>query len=52
MILRAATREMQNMHDDVIGIKDLESRNVAPLDTGFTDRELAALRRYRRIRVA
>lgn len=52
MILRAATREMQNMHDDVVGIKDLESRNVAPLDTGFTDRELASLRRYRRNRVS
>ena len=23
MILRAATREMQNMHDDVVGVKDL-----------------------------
>ena len=35
MILRAATREMQNMHDDVVGIKDIETRNVAPLETGF-----------------
>ena len=52
MILRAATREMQNMHDDVVGVKDLNTRNVAPLETGFTDRELAALRKYRRVRVA
>lgn len=52
LILRAATREMQNMHDDVVGIKDLETRNVAPLETGFTDRELASVRKYRRVRVA
>jgi hypothetical protein len=52
MILRAATREIQNMHDDVVGVKDLNTRNVAPLETGFTDRELNALRRYRRVRVA
>ena len=52
MILRAATREMQNMHDDVVGIKDLESRNVAPLETGFTERELMTLKRYRRVRVS
>ena len=52
MILRAATREVQNMHDDVVGIKDLNTRNVAPLMTGFLDTELAALRRYRRVRVA
>ena len=52
LILRAATREMQNMHDDVVGIKDLETRNVAPLETGFTERELASVRKYRRVRVA
>lgn len=52
MILRAATREMQNMHDDVVGIKDLESRNVAPLETGFTEMELNSVRRYRRRRVS
>lgn len=52
MILRAATREMQNMHDDVVGIKDLEPRNVAPLETGFTERELMALKKYKRVRVS
>lgn len=52
LILRAATREMQNMHDDVVGIKDLESRNVAPLETGFSDRELMSIKRYRRVRVS
>jgi hypothetical protein len=52
MILRAASREMQNMHDDVVGIKDLETRNVGPLTTGFTPEELASVRRWRRVRVA
>jgi hypothetical protein len=51
MILRAATREMQNMHDDVVGVKDLNPRGVAPVETGFLDSELASLRRYRRIRI-
>jgi hypothetical protein len=50
-ILRAATREMQNMHDDTVGIKDLTSRNVAPMETGFSERELLALRRWRRRRI-
>jgi hypothetical protein len=51
MILRAATREMQNMHDDVVGVKDLNTRNVAPLETGFLEKELMAMRRYRRRRI-
>ena len=51
MILRAATREMQNMHDDVVGVKDLNPRNVAIMETGFTEKELLALRRYRRRRI-
>ena len=52
LILRAASREMQNMHDDVVGLKDLETRNVGPLVTGFLDTELASVRKYRRSRVA
>jgi hypothetical protein len=51
LILRAATREMQNMHDDVVGIKDLNTRNVAPLETGFTDKEIRSVKKYRRIRI-
>jgi hypothetical protein len=51
LILRAAAREMQNMHDDVVGLKDLESRNVAPLTTGFTPEELQSVKRWRRIRI-
>jgi hypothetical protein len=52
MILRAATREMQNMHDDVVGIKDLNPRGVAPVETGFLEKELLAIRRWRRRRIA
>lgn len=52
MILRAATREMQNMHDDVVGIKDLNPRSVAPVETGFMEKELLAVKRYRRVRIA
>jgi hypothetical protein len=52
LILRAATREMQNMHDDVVGVKDLETRNVAPLTTGFTQEELMSVKRWKRVRVA
>jgi hypothetical protein len=52
LILRAAVREMQNMHDDVVGVKDLNTRNVAPLQTGFMDSELMTVKRYRRVRAA
>ena len=51
MILRAATREMQNMHDDVVGIKDLNPRGVAPMETGFLEKELMAIKRWRRRRI-
>jgi hypothetical protein len=51
-ILRASSREMQNMHDDVVGIKDLETRNTGPVSTGFTPEEIASFRRWRRVRVA
>ncbi len=51
VILRAAARETQNMHDDVVGIKALETRNVAPLETGFSDSELRLLKRWRRQRI-
>lgn len=52
LILRAASREMQNMHDDVVGLKDLETRNVAPLQTGFTELELKSVKRWRHHRLA
>jgi hypothetical protein len=50
LILRAASREMQNMYDDVVGVKDLNTRNTGPLVTGFLDSELASVRKYRRVR--
>lgn len=51
VLLRAAAREVQNLHDDVVGLKDLNTRNVAPLDVGFTDMEERRLDRYRRRRI-
>ncbi len=51
VILRAATRETQNMHDDVVGIKDLVTRNVAPLQTGFIESELSLLKRWKRKKI-
>lgn len=48
LILRAATREMQNMHDDVVGVKDLTARDVAPMTTGFTEQELRSVKRWKR----
>jgi len=50
-ILRAASREVQNLHDDVVSVKDLTTRNVAPLVTGFLDTELASLRALRKFRI-
>jgi len=52
MILRAATREMQNMHDDTVGVKDLTTRGVAVMETGFLEKELLALKSYKRRRIA
>jgi hypothetical protein len=52
IILRAASREVQNLHDDVVGMKDLTTRNVAPVETGFTENELTSVKRWRRVRVA
>jgi hypothetical protein len=52
LVLRAAAREMQNMYDDTVGLKDLTTRNTAPLETGFTDRELMSVKKYKRVRVS
>jgi hypothetical protein len=52
MILRAASREVQNMHDDVVGIKDLSAREVAIAEVGFLEKELMAVKRWRRNRIA
>lgn len=48
LILRVASREMQNLTDDVVGLKDLNTREVAVKDVGLTDRDLLALKRWRR----
>jgi hypothetical protein len=40
------------MHDDVVGVKDLNTRNIGPLTTGFLDSELMSVRKYKRVRVA
>jgi len=50
-ILRAAARELQNMHDDTVGMKDLETRNIAPIEIGFSDAELRSLKRHQRRQV-
>ena len=52
MILRAVAREMQNMHDDVVGIKDLAPRETTLAEIGFLEKELLAIKRYRRVRVS
>ena len=52
LLLRAAAREMQNMHDDVVGIKDLDPRETALAEIGFLEKELMSIKRYRRVRAA
>ena len=52
MILRAAAREMQNMHAVVVGIKDLDPRETTLAEIGFMEKELLAIKRYRRVRVS
>lgn len=51
LVLRAASREAQNLHDDNQGIQDLEGRQAAPLGTGFTLEELNSVNRYVRKRI-
>ena len=48
IILRAASREMQNMTDDVLGLKDFQNRGATVADIGLTDADRKALRRLRR----
>ena len=52
LILRAAGREMQNMHDDVVGIKELAPSNVSVSQTGFTQDELKSVKRWRHHKLA
>ena len=48
LVLRVASREMQNLTDDVVGLKDLTTREVAIRDVGLTDGDKATLKRWRR----
>jgi hypothetical protein len=48
LILRAASREMQEQTDDVVGLKNLDTREPRAETVGFTDRELAMVKRYKR----
>ena len=47
-ILRAASREMTNQVDDVVGIKDLQTNDVQMKQTGFTEEEIRVLQRWKR----
>lgn len=51
VILRAAAREMQNMVDDVMGLKDLSARQITIKEIGLTDAEQRMLRRWKRKQV-
>jgi hypothetical protein len=48
LILRVASREMQNLTDDVVGLKDLGTREVALREIGLNDSDKMTLRRWRR----
>jgi hypothetical protein len=48
VILRAAAREMQNMVDDVVGLKDLNARQITIKEIGLTESEKMMLKRLKR----
>jgi hypothetical protein len=48
VILRAAAREMQNMTDDVLGLKDFQNRGATVAEVGLTDADRKTLRRFKR----
>lgn len=50
-ILRMAAREMQNMTDDVVGLKDFQNRAATVAEIGLTDAEKRNLDPLRRKRV-
>ena len=51
LILRAASREAQNLYDKNRGLKDMERREVAVQVTGFFPSELESVKRYKRQRI-
>lgn len=48
LILRAASREIQTMADDVVGLKEINTQHVVPATPGFTEAELFSCRKWRR----
>lgn len=52
VILRAAAREMQNMTDDVLGLKDFQNRQATVAAIGLTEEDRRAIRRFKRKRPA
>jgi hypothetical protein len=48
VVLRAAAREMQNMTDDVLGLKDFQNRAATVAEIGLTDADRKTLRRFKR----
>lgn len=51
VLIRAASREMQNMTDDVVGLKDFQNRGATVADIGLMPGEKAGLDRFRRKKV-
>jgi len=51
ILIRAASREMQNMTDDVVGLKDFQNRGATVADIGLMPGEKAGLDRFRRKKV-
>lgn len=47
-ILRVASREVQNKHDDTLSVKDLDANDVSPLPEGLQDEDKARIGRWRR----
>lgn len=47
-ILRAASREMLNQTDDVVGLREIQTQQAPDRATGFTQEEIAVLRKWKR----
>jgi hypothetical protein len=48
MIIRIAAREMQTQTDDVVGIKDVQTREGRPMAVGLSEDEKRTLKRWKR----
>lgn len=49
--IRAAAREMQNMTDDVVGLKDFQNRQATIQEIGLTDAEKRGLDKFKHKRI-